>query len=267
MTIKSVYRQLLQRAGDEYQTIKSWHVVIAAAFLLQVIIFLMFSNSFYIPIDIEYLSHNVATGQFETAVRSISEVSLVWVVAVLLLGQVLLYVLLASVWFERYKLTLSLGKNRFRWLGYSFSRGVLLVTVGLLLGISNLALLFLIFMTAFVLGFFSVFVDTIFKKLSKRLIRLTRVITWASILMPWAVFAAYAFNNWLYDSSISVNKYLIIFTVLIYFLAYDFNFIYQRLGRGRWSAYLYGEKVYLLLSFVLQSAIVWQIFSLINWQA
>ena len=247
---------------DKYQTLRAWHGGVAILLLAQVILLLVLANTHYLSLDIEYLSQNLITDQLETATRTIAEVSVVWLLVATLAIGIVMNALLASTLFKRYQLTLEANRNRFRWLDYSLSRGLLLVIIGILLGISNLALLFAIFAVVLIQGMYSVLIDSLFKKLNRRSLRLSRVVTWMAILAPWAVFIFYVVGSWLYNSgSIPIYVYGVIATALVYFLLYDFNFIRQRLGRGRWGDYMFGEKVYLITSLIFQSAIVWQIFA------
>ena len=249
------------KSKDTYQTLRAWHILAGGLFTVQIALLLAFATDFRISLDLEYLSLNMVTDQLETATRTVTELPLVWLLVFLLAVGAVVNFTLASVWFERYKLTLSFRRNRFRWLNYSFARGVLLVLIATLFGVSNIALLLMIFMTALVLGMFNVFVDSHYSRLSKRLRKFSYGLTWLIILTPWMILAMYAVTNWLYDSlSVPIFVYVVTASTLIYFLSYDFSFTRQRAGKGRWANYLYGEKVHLILSFVFRSAIVWQVF-------
>ena len=259
--VKGCWGLFLGKSADAYKTLRAWHVLIGSLFTVQAALLLAFANDFRVSLDLEYLSMNLATDQLETAARTVTELPLVWLAVALLLVGAAINFALASVWFERYKLTLSLNRNRFRWLNYSLSRGLLLVIIAVLFGVSNIALISLLFMTALSLGAFNVFVDSHYNRLSKRLRRFSYAVTWLMILMPWVVFILYAVANWLYDpSAVPTSVYVVTASALVYFLSYDFSFTKQRAGQGRWANYLYGEKVHLGLSFVFRSAIVWQIF-------
>ena len=54
--------------------------------------------------------------------------------------------------------------------------------------------------------------------------------------------------------------YGIVVAEQVFFFSFGLNQWLQYRGVGRWSNYLYGEKVYLVLSLVAKSVLAWQIF-------
>jgi Heliorhodopsin len=53
------------------------------------------------------------------------------------------------------------------------------------------------------------------------------------------------------------------FIILIYFAVFNvfaLNMVLQYKGIGRWRDYLYGERVYIVLSFVAKTALAWLVF-------
>ncbi|MBU6329268.1 MAG: heliorhodopsin HeR, partial [Acidobacteria bacterium] len=55
--------------------------------------------------------------------------------------------------------------------------------------------------------------------------------------------------------------YGIVISLFLLFNCFALNQFLQYRGRGRFANYLYGEKVYLVLSLVAKSALAWQIFA------
>ncbi|MEY3167250.1 MAG: hypothetical protein RLZZ343_1053, partial [Actinomycetota bacterium] len=54
--------------------------------------------------------------------------------------------------------------------------------------------------------------------------------------------------------------YGIVVAEQIFFFSFGLNQWLQYRGRGKWSNYLYGEKVYLVLSLAAKSVLAWQIY-------
>ncbi len=52
----------------------------------------------------------------------------------------------------------------------------------------------------------------------------------------------------------------ILISLFIFFNLFALNQLLQYRGVGRWSDYLYGERVYLVLSLTAKSALAWQVF-------
>ena len=53
---------------------------------------------------------------------------------------------------------------------------------------------------------------------------------------------------------------MIFITLFILFNCFAINQWLQYRGKGKWADYLYGERVYLILSLVAKSALAWQVF-------
>lgn len=79
---------------------------------------------------------------------------------------------------------------------------------------------------------------------------------------PWVVLFAYFIAA---VSSVGVNPptfvYLILFIYLILFNIFAINMVLQYKGLGRWKDYLYGERVYIIFSFVAKTILAWLVFA------
>jgi len=54
--------------------------------------------------------------------------------------------------------------------------------------------------------------------------------------------------------------YMILFIYFVVFNIFAVNMVLQYKGVGRWRDYLYGERVYIILSFVAKSILAWLVF-------
>ena len=55
--------------------------------------------------------------------------------------------------------------------------------------------------------------------------------------------------------------YGIFISLFVFFNIFALNQWLQYRARGRWSDYLFGERIYILLSLTAKSALAWQIFA------
>jgi hypothetical protein len=55
--------------------------------------------------------------------------------------------------------------------------------------------------------------------------------------------------------------YFILFTYFVLFMVFAVNMVLQYKGVGRWKDYLYGERAYIILSFVAKTLLAWLVFS------
>jgi len=96
----------------------------------------------------------------------------------------------------------------------------------------------------------------------------TEKTNWSSFILgcisggtPWIVLFAYFIGA---IKSTGLNPptfvYLILFIYFILFNIFAFNMVLQYKGVGRWKDYLYGERVYIILSFVAKTILAWLVF-------
>jgi hypothetical protein len=55
--------------------------------------------------------------------------------------------------------------------------------------------------------------------------------------------------------------YVILPTLFVFFFSFALNMVFQYKKVGKWRDYLYGERVYILLSLIAKSALAWQVFA------
>lgn len=79
--------------------------------------------------------------------------------------------------------------------------------------------------------------------------------------VPWVVLFAYFVAA---ITSTGTNPptfvYLIFFIYFAVFNVFALNMVLQYKGVGPWKDYLYGERVYIILSFIAKTALAWLVF-------
>jgi hypothetical protein len=107
-----------------------------------------------------------------------------------------------------------------------------------------------------------------FGYLMEKINQYTEKTDWSSFILgcisggtPWIAIYAYFIAA---ISSVSQNVptfvYLILFIYFILFNIFAVNMVLQYKGIGRWKDYLYGERIYIILSFVAKSILAWLVF-------
>jgi len=96
----------------------------------------------------------------------------------------------------------------------------------------------------------------------------TEKTTWSPFILgcisgglPWVALYAYfiaAVRS--VDVQIPTFVYFILFIYFILFNVFAINMVLQYKGVGRWKDYLYGERVYIILSFVAKTILAWLVF-------
>lgn len=80
-------------------------------------------------------------------------------------------------------------------------------------------------------------------------------------IVPWIVIGLYFWGANTYGSGqIPTFVYWIYGSLFVFFNCFAINMYLQYKKIGKWADYLYGERVYMILSLVAKSALAWQVF-------
>lgn len=159
-----------------------------------------------------------------------------------------------------YWANLQKGKNPYRWYEYSVSSSVMIVLITFLSGIVELWSLVMIFVLNAMM--------IMFGYLMEELNQYTEKTNWSPFILgcvsggvPWVVLSAYFFNA-INTSGLQPPNfvYLIIAFYFIMFNVFAVNMVLQYKGVGRWRDYLYGERAYIVLSFIAKTVLSWIVF-------
>ena len=161
---------------------------------------------------------------------------------------------------EWYTRNLGRGINFARWIEYAFSSSVMIVVISMLVGIYDGVLLLMIALLNAMMILFGLLME-LHNQSTKRT-------NWTSFwfgslagLGPWvaiAIFLAGAGSN---DSQVPTFVYWIFVSLFVFFNLFAINMALQYKKVGPWRDYLYGERVYIILSLVAKSLLAWQVFA------
>jgi hypothetical protein len=85
---------------------------------------------------------------------------------------------------------------------------------------------------------------------------------WFGVLtgaVPWLLIGIYLWSPTSAGSPPSF-VYAIYFSLFLFFNSFAINMVLQYRQVGKWKDYLYGEKVYVILSLTAKSLLAWQVF-------
>jgi hypothetical protein len=159
-----------------------------------------------------------------------------------------------------YNENLKKGMNPYRWYEYALSSSVMIFLIASFVGVWELWSLVMIFVLNAMM--------IMFGYLMEKINQYTEKTDWSSFILgcisggtPWIAIYAYFIAA---ISSVSQNVptfvYLILFIYFILFNIFAVNMVLQYKGIGRWKDYLYGERIYIVLSFVAKSILAWLVF-------
>jgi len=162
---------------------------------------------------------------------------------------------------KSYNQNLKKGINPYRWLEYAFSSSIMIWVISTFVGIWDFWSLAMIF----VLNAMMIMFGYLMEKLNQN----TEKTSWSPFILgsisggfPWVVIFAY-FSGAVINSRNNVPNfvYLILFVYLVLFMSFAVNQVLQYKSVGKWKDYLYGERTYIMLSFIAKTLLVWLVFT------
>ena len=239
--------------------LRRWNLGVGVVHAAQAALVLALSNGFSIPVVADVQTG--PPGSELSVVKTFFDVTFASAVALFLGLAAADHLLMAAPrvvgWYERHLLA---GVNYARWIEYSLSASVMVVLIAMLTGITNLYA---------VIGLFSVNAAMIaFGALMERMNQGRDRVSWLPFVLgslagavPWVAItiAIVAASN--ESDGVPGFVYGIYVSLFLLFNCFAVNQVLQYRRRGRFADYLFGEKVYLVLSLVAKSALAWQVFA------
>ncbi len=152
------------------------------------------------------------------------------------------------------------GINKFRWFEYALSSSIMIVLIATLFGIYDIASLILIFILNATMNLFGLVMEQLNQKRDKDSVNWGPFI-WGSIagIGPWIAILLYMFGTGNF-SEVPWFVWAIVGTYFVAFNTFPVNMVLQYLQVGKWKNYLYGERVYIVLSLVAKTILAWLVF-------
>jgi hypothetical protein len=252
---------------EKYASLIRWNKVLAVLHLAQGIVILLISSDAAFQVTQAYQRFNPQTEALEPAVRSLFDVQLGYAVALFFFVSAFAHFYIGFLKPRKYTENLARGINKARWWEYSISASIMMVAIAMLSGAEDLSSLIMIFALTAVMNMTGLIMETHNQKSDKPNWLSFNVGSFAG-LIPWLVVAIYFWaaetSPQLADGSegsIPTFVYFIFVSIFIFFNCFAINMILQYKKVGKWADYLYGEKVYMILSLVAKSLLAWQIYA------
>lgn len=156
-----------------------------------------------------------------------------------------------------YNSDLEKGINKFRWFEYALSSSIMIVLISTLFGIYDIASLLLIFVVNASMNLFGLVMEQLNSKREKDNLDWGPFI-WGSIagIAPWIAILLYMFGTGEFDR-VPWFVWAIIGTYFVAFNTFPVNMVLQYKKIGKWKNYIYGERIYIILSLVAKSILAW----------
>jgi len=246
-----------------FKRLRVFNLVTGLVLFVEAILMLVLSNSYALPVTTHYLGKAPAPGSFPLPVtRVVGTVRLGPLVASFLLISAVALVLIALPGiFEWYRCNLLRHINYARWIEYAFSSSIMIVVIAMLAGMYDLSSLILIFFLNMMMILFGLMMELHNQTTEKT--------NWTAFgfgciagIVPWVVIALY-FVSAAADPANHIPGFVygIMISIFIFFNIFAVNMVLQYKKVGPWRDYLFGEKVYIILSLTAKSLLAWQVFA------
>lgn len=218
------------------------------------------SRQFTLPISASYLKFNQASQSLEPASYQLFNISLPWLIVIFFLLSALAHLTIVTLYRKRYLADLGRGINKARWVEYSLSASVMIVAISLLVGIYDLGTLIALFALTAVMNLCGLIME-IHNQTTAKTNWLSYWVGAFAGIVPWIVIALYFWAGAANGSKPPNFVYWIFVSIFLFFNCFALNMLLQYKKVGKWREYLYGERVYIILSLVAKSLLAWQVFA------
>jgi hypothetical protein len=220
-------------------------------------------RSFELPVTTFSTNGPPGTPITNGSFAEIGGIPLAWGTAAFMFLSALFHLLVATVGFGTYIDELRHGRNRFRWVEYSLSATLMIVLIAGITGVTDVAALVAI---AFVNAAMILFGWVMEMTNEPGTARTWWTPFWFGCIAgvgPWFAIAAGLFTATNLDGAGQPPGFVygILISIFVLFNCFAINQWLQYRALGKWSDYVYGERVYGILSLVAKSVLAWQIFA------
>ncbi len=250
-----------QPMEKRFRNLRIWNAAVGFALIVQGILMLVLSSDFKLPVSLRYLRYSQALGRAVPYSDELWQVRIGPLVALFLLLSGIALLLIASPGiFEWYKGNLLKGANYGRWIEYSITASLMIVVIAMLSGLDDLVSLILIFFMNAMMILFGWMME-LHNQATEKTNWTAFIFGCIAGIIPWVVIAI-VFAKAASDpaNEIPTFVYYILVSLFIFFNIFAVNMVLQYKKVGPWEDYLFGEKVYIILSLAAKSALAWQVF-------
>ncbi|MCU0504405.1 MAG: heliorhodopsin HeR [Chloroflexi bacterium] len=253
-------------AGSQARSLHRWNMWLALIHAIQgaIILAISFAKDPMVtaPVVSSYLTFDEATQTLVPATRALFDLPIGPMVALFFFLSAAAHVTVAFPARRWYEASLARGQNPARWIEYALSSSVMIVIIAELSGIQEIGTLLAIFGINAAMNLFGWSMEAANEGRTK-VQWLHYVFGCIAGIVPWIVITIALWTSATEPGATPAPTfvYVIFVSLFISFNIFAFNMILQYRKTGRWADYLYGERVYMLLSLVAKTILAWQVFA------
>lgn len=243
-----------------YEKLRKFNLSMGFLHAIQGGLMLYLSNSFSLPVKTYYVGFDPAVKALTTQPETLFNLRIGPLVASFLFISAIAHFSISLIpqvnaWYNK---NIAKGANYARWIEYSLSSSIMIVIIAMLTGMYDgvsLMLMFFLNMMMILSGWMMELHNQTTKKTD-----------WTSFIfgslagvVPWIAITLYLVGSGNEFGRAPDFVYGIFFTLFVFFNIFAINMILQYKKVGPWRDYLYGERMYIILSLVAKSALAWQV--------
>jgi hypothetical protein len=254
--------------GITYGQLRRYNFLASLLFLVQGVLVLLLSDPIkgVQSITTAFLADDKAASAAEghqllvAASHHLFDLNIVHLLAAFFFVSALAHFIIATWKRKVYERDLNKGANRARWIEYSIYASIMMVAIAILAGVLDFTSLIMIFALTAIMSLLGMAMELRNKGV--------RNVDWANYsigvvagAVPWLVIFTYIWNAHVYGNGVPSYVYWICGSLFVLAASSAINMYLQYKKLGHWSTYIYGERAYIVLSFVAKTALAWQVFA------
>jgi len=245
-----------QPSEQRFRQLRIWNIVVGLILAIQAVMIAVLTNDFSLPVIGTFMEGPPGT---TPGMQDLFSIPTGWgVFAFLAISAGALLIIASPPVFPWYKRNLLQNRNYGRWIEYFFSSSIMIVLISQICGISDIAALLAIAGINACMILFGLLMEK-YEEPGKA--------NWLSFwfgcfagIIPWIAIVIYVWAPGI-DASPPGFVYGIIASLFVFFNCFAVNMVLQYKKVGPWRDYLFGEKVYIILSLTAKALLAWQVFS------
>jgi hypothetical protein len=251
--------RLTLKEENTISKLRPYNAAMGVIHLIQAVLMIILSNDLSLPVTSSFLNYLPDIDRLKPVTQTLFDVRIGYALAAFLLLSALAHLTVSSPrifgWYAR---NLKNKINYARWFEYALSASLMIVVIAMLSGVYDIVSLLGLFILTALMNLFGLLMEQ--QKWD------TGKINWSPFylgcvagIVPWIGIAIYFFGS-ASTGKMPLFVYFIMVSIFVLFFSFALNMFLQYKKWGPWRDYLFGERVYILLSLVAKSALAWQVF-------
>ena len=239
--------------------LRRYNISMAFLHLVQAVLIIILSNGLSLPVTTSFLNYFSESDSLRPVTETVVSIEVTYLLASFLLisaaAHFIVWIPKISTWYGEH---INRGIFNIRWYEYALSASIMIVVIAILAGIYDLISLILLFAITGLMNLFGLLMEKHNPGRSE--------VAWTSFIfgsiagiVPWICIGVYFLGS-AASGEMPLYVYFVMVSIFVLFFSFAFNMYLQYKKVGPWSDYVFGEKVYILLSLVAKSALAWQVF-------